>query len=330
MKEDDIYLKIFGFASTTTYYSWKKDPKRKIFKFIKKYFTKEDLEEFLETGKINKLEKINKLSDIENLVYNLYFDFYSNLKFSDLCIYFKFLNFVVTEIDKIKDDMVNSGGYMDFHREVGLKNIIRNLSYEFYQEKYKYTGFITILEKIFKLDYLVLDYILLCYNSDFTHNSITDEYYLPTGILKVDDYVIYLHHQVYFNLSKKKDFEILNDTYMIANIYNNLDWNIENIWEITSKYKKALENLIEDIKNNNLSSDTIKNDNYDYYISLIEKKINFLIENKSFISLLYDGEVYYIEYTSFIEYYPIEDYDINNFNKIELLNEYIGNEKKYK
>jgi len=47
-----------GIFSTAegTYYKWKRE-KRPIISLLEKYFTKEDLVEFLETGKISKLEK---------------------------------------------------------------------------------------------------------------------------------------------------------------------------------------------------------------------------------------------------------------------------------
>lgn len=44
-----------------TYYKWKKE-ERPIIKLLDKYFSKEELEEFLSTGKINKLENLNSYS----------------------------------------------------------------------------------------------------------------------------------------------------------------------------------------------------------------------------------------------------------------------------
>lgn len=56
MRDEDIYKKLFGFASSNTYYQWKKDEKRKIICFLEKYFTKNELIEYLETGQIAKQE----------------------------------------------------------------------------------------------------------------------------------------------------------------------------------------------------------------------------------------------------------------------------------
>lgn len=66
MREEDIYSSLFGFGSNTTFYTWKKDPKRIIFKLLNQYFSKDELEEFLQTGKIKKFDDlsfINKFYD---------------------------------------------------------------------------------------------------------------------------------------------------------------------------------------------------------------------------------------------------------------------------
>lgn len=54
MKTEDIYMELFGF-SRPTYYKWKRE-KVKVIQLLEKYFTSEDLEEFLETGSIRRFE----------------------------------------------------------------------------------------------------------------------------------------------------------------------------------------------------------------------------------------------------------------------------------
>lgn len=56
MTERDIFMKLFDF-SINTYYLWKKQG-RLIFNLLDKYFSKEDLEEFITTGKVSKYEAI--------------------------------------------------------------------------------------------------------------------------------------------------------------------------------------------------------------------------------------------------------------------------------
>lgn len=57
----EVITKLLSFGSQNTYYQWKKQ-NRPIIKFLEKYFSKEELEEFLNTGKINKLENLNSYS----------------------------------------------------------------------------------------------------------------------------------------------------------------------------------------------------------------------------------------------------------------------------
>lgn len=55
--ERDIYMELFN-ISINTYYLWKKQG-RPIISLLEKYFTKEDLEEFLESGKVRKFDSID-------------------------------------------------------------------------------------------------------------------------------------------------------------------------------------------------------------------------------------------------------------------------------
>jgi predicted DNA-binding protein YlxM (UPF0122 family) len=66
MKQDEVISTILG-CSVSGYYKWKKE-NRVIILLLEKYFTKEQLEEFLKTGKINKQELIKdfSLEDLEN------------------------------------------------------------------------------------------------------------------------------------------------------------------------------------------------------------------------------------------------------------------------
>ena len=58
MTKEQIMVKLFEF-SAPTYYKWTKKEKRKIFDLLNYAFTLEELEEFITTGKINKIENIN-------------------------------------------------------------------------------------------------------------------------------------------------------------------------------------------------------------------------------------------------------------------------------
>ncbi len=65
MKREEIFTQLFQF-SVPTFYNWQRE-KRPIMELLDKYFTKEDLEEFLEYGTVEKLEFTN-LQDYGNRV----------------------------------------------------------------------------------------------------------------------------------------------------------------------------------------------------------------------------------------------------------------------
>lgn len=62
----EVMASLFDF-NATTYYSWKKQ-ERPIIGLIEKYFTKEDLEEFLEYGTVDKFEFLELISYQEKII----------------------------------------------------------------------------------------------------------------------------------------------------------------------------------------------------------------------------------------------------------------------
>ncbi len=68
MKKEDIYMELFDF-SRPTYYKWKREG-NKALQLISKYFNDEDLQEFLKTGKVSRLEKNNiNISDEDLMLF---------------------------------------------------------------------------------------------------------------------------------------------------------------------------------------------------------------------------------------------------------------------
>ncbi len=59
MKLEEIYMELFNF-SRPTYYKWKRE-NIKVIKLLERYFSKEDLEEYLETGKVSRYENVDNL-----------------------------------------------------------------------------------------------------------------------------------------------------------------------------------------------------------------------------------------------------------------------------
>ena len=69
MKQDELISKLFGF-SIPTYYNWKRE-KRPVLDLIEKYFSKDDLKEFLKCGSISKIERLKELEEIEKKYFQI-------------------------------------------------------------------------------------------------------------------------------------------------------------------------------------------------------------------------------------------------------------------
>jgi hypothetical protein len=67
MTKEQIMVELFEF-SAPTYYKWTKKEKRKIFDLLNYAFTLEELEEFINNGKIQKIEIINNNEGLINKV----------------------------------------------------------------------------------------------------------------------------------------------------------------------------------------------------------------------------------------------------------------------
>lgn len=95
---------LFGFAAPT-YYRWKKE-KRPIVNLLEKYFSDLELEEFVLTGKINRLEKENIQNDFFSKYKNIYFSYIQkfgliiNLEEEVQEYYFSYLFFIKNNYEK--------------------------------------------------------------------------------------------------------------------------------------------------------------------------------------------------------------------------------------
>ncbi len=90
--KESVYVNLFGWGSANTYYNWKKE-KRPIISLLEKYFTKEDLEEFLEYSTVEKLEFANiqnysiQAAEFVNVLNAVkkFVEFYSRKEYRELC-----------------------------------------------------------------------------------------------------------------------------------------------------------------------------------------------------------------------------------------------------
>ena len=64
IKSAEIYSKILE-VSENSYYRWKSKDHTVLMNLLEKYFSENDLQEFLETGKIQKQERLNELIETE-------------------------------------------------------------------------------------------------------------------------------------------------------------------------------------------------------------------------------------------------------------------------
>ena len=64
IKSAEIYSKILE-VSEKSYYRWKSKDHTVLMNLLEKYFSENDLQEFLETGKIQNQERLNELIETE-------------------------------------------------------------------------------------------------------------------------------------------------------------------------------------------------------------------------------------------------------------------------
>ena len=211
MKEEDVYKKLFGFGSSNTFYSWKKDPKRKIMSLISKFFSKEDLETFLKYDSIPKFEQLNEYN---LLIGQKYLKFYDDFIYSNFTLYFDFINFCHDKLFAFNSITQNTTNYSDS---------VKLLSYEFYAEN-KHKHKVDYITFIVEQDPLLLQYIFSSYNTryDVFYNYImSQDEFANTGDPKLYDSLIVLHHKIYHEASKR-NLELNKIQYILMISFNKI------------------------------------------------------------------------------------------------------------
>jgi hypothetical protein len=123
--ERDIYMELFN-ISINTYYLWKKQG-RLIISLLEKYFTKEDLEEFLVSGKVAKLENLNLVhAAAQKIVREFFYTTYTNNKKNDefltiFPLYVEFENQRVANHKKIFHDKMAATQNDEQKKEISHK-----------------------------------------------------------------------------------------------------------------------------------------------------------------------------------------------------------------
>lgn len=74
IKQKDL-IKLFGFSTRNTLVDWQKEPtKRPIISLINNYFSQEDIRQFLEKGKIDRLDYLEDCKDVTDYIIKEVFD----------------------------------------------------------------------------------------------------------------------------------------------------------------------------------------------------------------------------------------------------------------
>ncbi len=114
-------LELFGFKSRNTLNEWKKSDNRKIFELVNKYFDEEDITEFLNEGKISKLEYDN----VTELFFTTYKEVKKDGNESSLIPILENFNIMQT-IEKKFRDMYNEKNFFNYILN-GYSNKISNV-----------------------------------------------------------------------------------------------------------------------------------------------------------------------------------------------------------
>ena len=194
-------LSLFKY-SRGTYYSWKKE-KRPIIKLIEKYFTEEDLKEFINTGRISKLETHNNygislsiakeyLSYIKEIIDFTKKEIIDGVGVEDtlLFIYFDFINFI-SLYDKSELFYLNDDTQC---REITLKELLNQY---FNKNPEKYSSF--ALHYLGNFNLVTASYIL-----EILINTFSDVYKLVV----IYDYKSTYLHLIFEQFYKKEITEI--------------------------------------------------------------------------------------------------------------------------
>ncbi|MCT7553827.1 hypothetical protein [Aliarcobacter butzleri] len=148
---EKIILNLFQY-SRATYYSWKRE-KRPIILLIEKYFTKEDLEEFLQTNEISKLKNLDHYENILNIQFSTFYRKYftSGEKFNHF--FWEFIHLYKNKIVSIKSYNLNENkillneyllDYYSYKLEINKE--IDNHPVDYLKSKLSY--FITLMQEL--------------------------------------------------------------------------------------------------------------------------------------------------------------------------------------
>lgn len=244
MRIEQLMSKLFGF-STQTYFNWKKE-QRPILTLLAQYIPKNDLEEFLETGKVSKFEMVEEFKMLLQGAKLDYLGFLTkNLKHSNKLdvftdFYYRFLVYTNEIRNNPKDSDIEFQNIFQLNDALPsflIKNNFTNLNeMEMYKLQYK-------IRQINHMDQNTTNLILLNISNDFqflvkqTIGQISDEY-RKSGIIHSLMFCIYKYHP---NLNYEEKIKLLGkvlntDAIMIFEVFEKILWK-----SIEVEYDKIVE-----------------------------------------------------------------------------------------
>lgn len=220
LSKNEIFTKLFDF-NPSTYYRWK-DEKRPIIGLIEEYFSLQDLHEFLETGRVSKLDLTNERENVFYYAGFEYLDLFlqkSHLVSIGDIINSKFMDLFFNVLVYAKNDIANQSVFKPF--TMG-KTALLYLS----KNSIDYTSTANSLTPSFEVGIEMLDEFN-CYINDFVQTNILQNF---APMIKIANYAkadlnqkveAYLH-AILFNLynehqdkSAEKKREIFTDIFAI-------------------------------------------------------------------------------------------------------------------
>jgi hypothetical protein len=223
-----IVSEILG-ISEKSYYRWKEE--RKIFKLLEMYFSDDELEEFLEKGKIQKFDLFNKYIEEKNIKVDKYLDYFDNEYKSFLDYNDEIINiYMKTLVDYNKESF-----FIQFHT-----NILK-INDDYIQKKFSFllkdmieNDIIKILEEI--VDVLVTsDFKILVERAWYESNKKRDE--------SAIQYIVYNTYKY------KKELSIKDKQKLILNLYKSYDIEYKNS-KFYSENPNNFYKEVEKLKNN--------------------------------------------------------------------------------
>lgn len=227
--------------SENSYYRWKKKDHVKLIKLIEQYFTDSEIEEFLDTGKINKFDNLNKYS------------------LSSCINFLNKLSFLNQKLDFFKDDLESkdkdyflSKCYDDFS-----DFIIHLISlYQNQNASQKENIYHTNNTTLFLFKNIFTEFIIDRYNNAedssfkyFMLNELTYSFNFINNFTKLD--LIFLEINIFDNF-KTLSYFVNNDKYD-----DYFDKEKDNFFILEQSLIKNLKNKLLSINSNNIFEDNI-------------------------------------------------------------------------